>query len=223
MMKGWVRLYLVPSVVTATVMAILMAVAFNWRVRRGRTESLCRAASGGDVSKAKSLLAQDAGLVNAEDAYGRTPLEMAVRGGHVELVRLLLASGADVNLKGEISLHIAAEKGYKEIAGLLLDNGAEVNARDGGGETPLHKAASYGPREVVSLLLANGAEVNAKDLAGRAPLHEAAMCKRIDIAAMLLAQGADVNARDFHGLSPADLAGGGDFVHFLVKHGARTR
>ncbi len=83
--------------------------------------------------------------VNAKTDYGWTPLIHAVDIGNKEMAELLIAEGADVNVKvdrvvdGSTLLHETTSFwGYnKEIAELLIDNGADVNAKDGAGSTPL--------------------------------------------------------------------------------------
>jgi ankyrin repeat protein len=60
--------------------------------------------------------------------------------GNIEAVKVLLASGADVNAinnDGETPLHIAAYSGMPDIAKLLLDAGADINAKTKEGKTPL--------------------------------------------------------------------------------------
>jgi len=50
--------------------------------------------------------------------------------GHIEIVNMLLSSGADVNLSnndGWTALICAAAKGYIQIAKMLLSAGADVN------------------------------------------------------------------------------------------------
>ena len=67
-----------------------------------------------------------------------------------------------------------------EIIELLLNSGADVNAKDNGGQTPLHGAARRGSdipevrrdtAEIAELLLNNGADVDAKNNEGKTPLH----------------------------------------------------
>jgi ankyrin repeat protein len=73
---------------------------------------------------------------------GWTPLPFAAGNGHKEIVELLIAEGADVNVKdnnGWTPLHTAT----KEIAELLIAKGVDVNAKDDFGRTPLDFAKPY--------------------------------------------------------------------------------
>ncbi|PTB58087.1 hypothetical protein M431DRAFT_505651 [Trichoderma harzianum CBS 226.95] len=50
--------------------------------------------------------------------------------GHGEIVKMLLDSGADVNMRGKVGgrpLRVASENGHREIVQILLDNGADVD------------------------------------------------------------------------------------------------
>jgi hypothetical protein len=82
-------------------------------------------------------------------------LIMAASGGHTDVVRLLLAKGADVNAKkyrGQTALMEAAENGHTDIVKILLDKGADVNVRDGYGHTAISRAASGGHHDIMRLL-----------------------------------------------------------------------
>jgi ankyrin repeat protein len=63
----------------------------------------------------------------------------------------------------DIVLCNAVETGKVEIVRLLLDRGAEVNARGGMGVTPLMMASQYNHPKVVRLLLERGADATVKD------------------------------------------------------------
>ena len=60
-----------------------------------------------------------------------------------------------------LPLRLATEFGRKEIAELLIAKGAEVNVKDFNNLTLLHFAAQKGHNEVAELLIANSADVNA--------------------------------------------------------------
>ena len=64
-------------------------------------------------------------------------------------------------------LKIAAELGYLEIVKLLLDRGADLEATDDLGQRALMREAHYGRLEIVSCLLDQGAEINAVDWTGQ--------------------------------------------------------
>ena len=58
-----------------------------------------KASMEGDLAKVQALIAENPGLTDAKDEMGRTPLHLACYGGHTELVKLLLAKGADMEAK----------------------------------------------------------------------------------------------------------------------------
>ena len=91
------------------------------------------------------------------------PLHIVAQEGHVEVVKLLLEKGANIeaiNNQGFTSLWIAAYKGHTEIVKVLIAAGANIEAIDDEGYTPLEVAARNGHVEVVKLLLEKGAKVD---------------------------------------------------------------
>ena len=79
------------------------------------------AARDGEVTALTSLLADAAEDVDARDAAGRTPLYEAADHGHLEVVRALLAAGADRSLgwNGQTPAYRAAARGEERMAQLL--------------------------------------------------------------------------------------------------------
>jgi ankyrin repeat protein len=93
-----------------------------------------------------------------------TALQAASAEGRKEVVEMLMANGADVNVKGGeygTALQAASAEGHKEVVELLLGKGADVNAEGGRDGTALQAASARGHKEVVEILMANGADVNA--------------------------------------------------------------
>ena len=72
-----------------------------------------------------------------DDVSGSTPLNYAAGNGHIEITRLLLQNGADVNAKnihGSTPFHCSAKHGHVDILHLLVENGADLEAQKNNGE-----------------------------------------------------------------------------------------
>jgi len=111
---------------------------------------------------------------------------------------------------GFTALHLAAFFGQEEAAKLLLESGAEVDlvARNATIHvTPLHSAAAGSHSGIVKLLLEHGADPNASQDGGFTPLHSAAQNDDRESAQALLEAGADPSLENDEGKTPADLAG----------------
>lgn len=116
---------------------------------------------------------------------GDTVLHLAAAGYRVELVRLLLSTGADPNstknhrLSGP--LHYAADgyingpvwnaKRQVETIQCLLHAGADINAQDKNGASPLHRAVRTRCAAAVKCLLEAGSVSTQKNKSGSTPFH----------------------------------------------------
>jgi TPR repeat protein len=173
-------------------------------------------AEAGDVALVERFLKADPQLVHASAARAsyfspKTPLPAAAKAGHLEMVKLLLDRGVQVDATGNDSqgkseataLNLAAQEGQTAVVQLLLERGARVDARDPDGETALHAAAQRGEVETMELLMARGANMNAIDDRGRTPLHEAASAWKLPSIAALCAAQADTKKPDVEGHTPA--------------------
>ena len=103
----------------------------------------------------RMLLANGAEVnVPSRNAQQVAPIHSAVAGGEVEIVRDLLASGADVHARegGFTPLHGAAAEGNVEMVQLLLAHGADPNARSDTGKTAADLARERGNERIALLL-----------------------------------------------------------------------
>ena len=153
----------------------------DWRVwplprRALRAADLPAAAVVGDVDAVRRLV--DLGLpVDAVDAQGCTALLRAAGGGHLPVVDLLLARGADATHaanSGATPLSAAVSMRQGDIVAALLDAGASIEQRLPGGVSVLMLASALGLPDVVARLLAAGADEQAVDDKGLSALHCAA-------------------------------------------------
>lgn len=198
---------------------------------QGRT-ALILAATSDRSAVAQYFLLQTGIDVNAADSKGLTALHVAAAAGHLEVVLILLAAGADSQMHAAgassvTALHLAAYAGHTAIMLQLLKAGADVNAADAWGRTPLH-CAEAGSRAAVELLLQRrwGAHVNAQDSYGATALFvlvdELPNC--IDILPLLLCCGADGSLPTSYGLTALDCAARNlqlEVVHCLLAHYGR--
>jgi ankyrin repeat protein len=90
---------------------------------------------------------------------------------------------------GNTPLHWAAETGRLDLAKLLLEYGADVNAKNQAGQTPLYFAARANQMELAKFLSARKAKINAPDTFGRTPLWEASLRGHKEMMQWLLEQG----------------------------------
>lgn len=88
---------------------------------------------------------------------------------------------------GYTALHYAARNGYVDICKLLLSRGADIDAQTRSGKvTPLLKAAAAGKAATIKFLIESGAKVDAQDVDGQTALHKVIFNNHTDLAKMLL-------------------------------------
>ncbi|XP_048651942.1 ankyrin repeat domain-containing protein 49 isoform X1 [Marmota marmota marmota] len=111
------------------------------------------------LTTVQRLLSEKATQVNTRDEDEYTPLHRAAYSGHLDIVRELVAQGADVHavtVDGWTPLHSACKWNNTRVASFLLQHDADVNAQTKGLLTPLHLAAgNRDSKETLELLLMN--------------------------------------------------------------------
>jgi ankyrin repeat protein/Flp pilus assembly protein TadD len=158
------------------------------------------------------LLLDKGARVNSPEGE-RTPLMLASYAGNVEIVKLLLAKGANVNARGRLvnndrtPLALAVEMDHVEVVKLLLAAGADAkddwllslaaSAPSLSYDDPRRKTLPRPSAEILKLLLHKGA--NAKSPAGDSALLSANSAEKVKL---LLAHGANPNATGEYGRTP---------------------
>ena len=161
----------------SVIMAMAVALLSCNRHSPSLEASLYVAACNGDTTKAREVLRRGANI-NATDGDGYSALIAAeactTRPGRPEMVELLIANGAAVNLQarnGRTALMYAAKNGDTQAVKALLKSGASVNTADNEGETALMKAVTFScDEDTIRVLVDAGADLKATNHKGQSPL-----------------------------------------------------
>lgn len=146
-----------------------------------------------------------------EKTNGATPLLMASRYGHLDLVEYLLECcsapvevGGSVNFDGETiegapPLWAASAAGHLKVVQSLLGHGASVNSTTLTNSTPLRAACFDGHLDIVKYLVEHKADLEVANRHGHTCLMISCYKGHKDIAQYLLEKGADVNRKSVKG------------------------
>ena len=136
--------------------------------------------------------------VNATDAAGLTPLDLAALSGESAMAQLLIEGGAKIELPAALSLQRAGD-----IERLMRHDPDGLKPGNRWGRL-IVRAATHAAGPVIEALIAHGASVNVRDepetavdqTTGYTALHAAAFHGNVAAAAVLLKHGADPTIRD---------------------------
>jgi hypothetical protein len=183
----------------------------DWRAHRGKCRTpeerlklnemlftACKEGKEGHVRMVNALIDRGAD-VNAPSTNPEhkqdTPLMTASAIGRVEVMRVLLAAGARVNLgdaDGWTALMYASYHGQIEAIRVLLAAGAQINQVDAHGQTALMFASAEGQVQTVKALLAAGADPRLTTPEGGTALGAALHQKRTAVVSLLQAKLAEL-------------------------------
>ena len=204
-----------------------------------------------DIATFRRMLDQyiDGGIfeIPTDKGFLRAPLIRAVKQGRVDMMRILLDKGADVDacdMAGNTSLHFAANRGEFEAVSLLSKYGVNMSPMNHRGSTPLHWIHNMDADNILSdktvamasLLVKAGADVNA----GTQTTPFIETTQRIDtqkipwdyyksspphieLLDLMMQHNADIDAIDNYGntaLHYATLQGLPWMITWLLSHGA---
>jgi len=216
-----------------TALQLLSCISYPRNAEKARLLSVYLVNAGADVNATASWnpeLCDDVQRDDLDFIHSVTALQGAVRSGKIELVKILLEAGANVNAPaatgpygGKTALQEAASRGSIQLVQLLLAEGADLNApatsNRSTGRTALQAATESGYVDIVQILLDRGADVNAPGY----PALSLAICVRLDqrmrLVTILLDAGADVTAEPSALVSAAGI-GDINLTELLLNEGA---
>lgn len=176
--------------------------------------SLHEATEVGDYAAVQRLL-RDGLNANAQDGRDATALHIAAAHGYLEIAKLLIDSGADVDFlieEGGTPLMAASARFKPRMVEFLISNGAQPNKNGLDGRFPL--VCAFQPDvvfvkeqiECIRSLIKHGAKVNECTDSGATPLMKAGWFGNMEAAEELLRLGADPTLRDNRGRTAAMMA-----------------
>lgn len=174
--------------------------------------------------------------INKPKSDGRTIIFDLIDKDNLELIKLIVNAGIDLNIMDNNSntpLSYLVDKGleisnqrekeqFLERLVFLLKFRIDVNTIDSEGKTVFHKAVMADNLEVVEKLLTKKTNLDIKDKQGRTALHHTQWKGNYKIARLLIAAGANINEPDYAGftlLNYAAILGHTKLVIVLILSG----
>jgi ankyrin repeat protein len=183
--------------------------ALMWAAAEGHNEAAKVLISRGALVNAKSKVFDFSALRPKPGSVGMnfprggfTPLLFAVRQGHMNVVKTLIDSGADVNLPdpdGTSALLMSIINFHYDVASYLLEKGADVNAADTKGRTALYAAV----------------DMKNVDISNRPPAKVEDTNTPLSLMKQLLAKGASPNPTLLKSITARAVLDGADAVMAL--------
>jgi hypothetical protein len=167
--------------------------------------ALFKACAAGDMPKVKTLLAKDRRLASAQIYYYQFPIDMAVRAGYAEIVKLLLDHGAQPRNSWGLLL-AARERGHRQVEEVL--------------ERAMIKRYDYSPdfdelkesiiardsRKIGAVLRRQPNLAQASDAVGNNALHWSVITRQLELIERFAALGTPIDAERADGLTPLLIA-----------------
>ncbi|OON21112.1 ankyrin repeat protein, partial [Opisthorchis viverrini] len=184
----------------------------NIHFEEADTPPLHVAIDKGNIGIVHLLLSASTINPNQIDQNGLPAIHKTTVLGHREILRLLIAFGADVNqvepVHGNTCLHEAASRGFSRCVELLCHCRADPNLPNKANFLPLHLAAQYGHNQCARVLIYSGSDLNAKNRFGDTALHTATRYGHLALVRILLTTPISMEAVNRNGDNPLHIAVG---------------
>ena len=161
--------------------------------KEGLTQLFYFCGMGMKASVARMLKMRNIDVESRDSKYGWTCLHAAAGSGQLDMCRMLLEKGAQMNAKesdGMTPLHYACHRDHIEIVRLWCDRGSNIEAINIKGGTPLYYAALNGHLSVVKELVEKrNAKINVRVNNGATALSLARSNNKVEVATYLRSHG----------------------------------
>ncbi|XP_074652559.1 uncharacterized protein LOC141906956 [Tubulanus polymorphus] len=220
-----------------------LADSLTTAVESGRADIIANLLSNYSTETNPDLFDRDA-LLNSDVNDDGTILHLASKLGRPDIVRTLLAAGADPGLRNKNGvspfncatmdkvlevfntelLQAVAQSNVVRVCE-ILDAGVDINLIDSAESqnTPLHWAASFADKEMIQCLCEHGANINVQNAQGSTALHDAVCRGDISIVEELISYGADSSIKaefgKYAGLSALEMAKGTNMERIIELGG----
>lgn len=157
---------------------------------------LLLAVAKNDLEMVRLILDKCEELLDEPGPKNHTALTLSCKLGNIEIVKFLMAKGANVEHKtkcGSSPIIYASLYGRNDIIKLLLKNNVNIDMVDNRKKTALIYAAQYGHTKSVKKLLKSGADVNKIDNKGYTALMYACKNEHKEIVKKILEKDIDIN------------------------------
>jgi len=159
----------------------------------------------GHLGLVEAILEKDKDLIQATDAFGLTPFDLAITDDNISVIKSILKYNKEAflmkNALGHRAAHSAVILDKLRTLKVILSSYPQtdnwkVSLKDLNGSTLLHYAAAQGHLEIVKYLVKEGLGINDINIQQDSPLHLAAQSGHGDVVQYLYSIGADINLKN---------------------------
>jgi uncharacterized protein len=207
MQKNFIRLSCALIACSFTLM-LPMTASSQTAYSPGVSEQLLISARSADLKGIVDSLEHGA-APNSRNRFGKTALFTAIEKNRIDIVKVMLEHGVDVDLASlekVTPLMAAAYSGNSEIVELLLNKKPKLEEEDRVHKSALIYACGMGNTQVAAQLINAGAKIDAAYADALTPLMWAAGQGHLDTVKLLIEKGANAALKDDRGLTALEIA-----------------
>ena len=186
---------------------ILLAVATSAFAQEisEKQKQLWEATKANDSAKVSILVREGVDLNFGDEKENRTPLMIAAANGNLELMKLFLEKGAEVDAvdkNGTTAIYYAILRNKPAAVKFLIEKNTDINHKSTTDLTPLMGAARMKRAEIIPILLKAGAKINEQNQSKITALHFAVASGDKETVKAILKGKPDINLKDKRGATP---------------------